>query len=291
MRLLISCPNCQTSYELDEKQVMEAGGQVRCYNCGEVFNAVMHSEPVIGDGDDSMHVSSVVKDYSELLEQNPPTRPKTPPASQTDIKDESLELSPNSQIAPDRIEQVTGIKSSDLPELEPLTTTATTTTENNYSASSTFTWILLCLLLLIAALAQLGWQNRYSLASDSSTRSLIENTCNSLSLPCNLPARKDVSQFVILDRVIESHPEVKGVLAMKMLLSNQADFSQPAPVLTLSLFDAGHQLIARRSFFPSTYLQDRPSTAPLMEPKQTLVIALNLEDPGTDVTGFEFDFF
>ena len=287
MRLLISCPNCETSYELDEKQVMEASGQVRCFNCGEVFNAIMHSEPVIGDeGTDSMHVSSLISDPDDV----PPTR-------SSDTTEKSQANVPNSQdiesLIPqtnDITQQALGINTDDLAELEPLKA-ATATSPRQYSKSSTAAWLAICLLLLVIAIGQLGWQNRQAIMNNETGRSLVKSVCQSTSLPCQLPARVATDQFVILDRVIQTHPQVDGVLSMQMLLSNQAAFAQPAPIMTLSLFDASRQLVARRNFAPASYLADRPASAPLMQAGKTLKISLNLEDPGKDVTGFEFAFY
>ena len=160
-----------------------------------------------------------------------------------------------------------------------------------HSASSTLAWTLLILLLLVTALAQLGWFNRQDLLNNPQSRSLIESACNTLPGTCTLPPRRSPNSYEIVERKIAVHPEVEGVLNLSILLVNRADFAQPAPGIELSLFDASKQLIARRSFLPRDYLEDRPVTPPMYESNLVQTISLNMEDPGSDVTGFEFDFF
>ena len=72
---------------------------------------------------------------------------------------------------------------------------------------------------------------------------------------------------------------------------NKADFTQQAPGITLSLFDSQQQLISRRSFSYKDYMNSFSRKTPVFEAGQTQKVFLNLEDPGSDVTGFEFSFF
>ena len=105
-------------------------------------------------------------------------------------------------------------------------------------------------------------------------------------------ARKGVPQhFEVIERKVSAHPEVKDTLSISILFANQADFAQPAPGVTLSLFNNQQQLIARRSFSYKEYMDHASRKAPMFEPGQTQSFFLNLEDPGSDVTGFEFRFF
>jgi len=286
MRLLISCPKCDTSYEIDEQQIRESGGQARCYNCQHVFNAMLNSQPVIDDGTDSTSASPIETstsfDTSSAIEDIviDGTDPiiASPPPSDTD------------KSRPLRAEEVLNIKTEDLPSLDPIEV-KTTKPRAPSSMSSTLTWSLAIIALLVVTLAQLGWFNRQHLLNNEQSRQMIEAGCSILALPCNLPPRRAPELYAIVDRKISTVTEVNGVLNLSILFENRASFDQPAPGIELSLFDARHKLIARRSFSPKDYLTDRPGTAPLYAPNHVQKISLNLEDPGSDVTGFEFDFF
>jgi hypothetical protein len=145
------------------------------------------------------------------------------------------------------------------------------------------------LLLLATFLAQVGWIYRDQLLANPQSRQLIEAACQHVT--CNLPARHDPQAFEIIERHVRIHPDVRGILSLDILFANRAPFAQAAPGITLSLFDAQQQLIARRSFTYKDYLEDYSRHAPLFEAGQVQKVFLNLEDPGTDVTGFEFNFF
>ncbi len=152
-------------------------------------------------------------------------------------------------------------------------------------------WSLAVIILLAGALAQLGWFNRFTLLNNAQARQVIEDSCNTFKLPCKLPPRRAPSEYEIVDRKISLHPDVSGVLTLSILFSNTATFEQPAPGIELSLFDSNKKLIARRSFLPEDYLHKDSESTPLYARNHVQKISLNLEDPGSDVTGFEFDFF
>jgi predicted Zn finger-like uncharacterized protein len=301
MRLLVTCPHCDTSYEIDDQQVNDTGGQVRCYNCSEVFNALLNSQPVM-DGDSSMMRSSTPLD-SSMIESNSLPSQSLDLGSNLDSRDRELFSTTDDQpevSGPDdaslgssrtlRAEEILDIKTEDLPSLDPIKASAGSAAPS-YSTSATIGWSLAILALLITALGQLGWYNRQDLVNDTSSRSLIESACGALPIRCKLPPRRAPRSYEIVDRKISVHSEVEGVLNLSILFINRADFAQPAPGIELSLFDENHRLIARRSFLPRDYLDDRPATPPLYEPEHVQKISLNMEDPGSDVTGFEFDFF
>ena len=316
MRVLITCPSCQTSYQVDDDQIKKSDGHARCFQCHHVFNALLNAEPVEESrGDEHLNLP----DSADLYDQQPASDQQTDrdlsslfiqdqnseivrgpedistsgsnaltPAELLDIDDDASS-SDSGIIAP---EDLLDIDKDKLAEIEPLTLKPSK--PNNQprpSAVGTFFWTVAILILLGAFLLQVGWMYRGILLANPQARNLIESACQQLPFSCALPAKREPEKYEIIERHVSMHPTVKGILNISLMFRNNAKISQEAPGITLSLFDSNQKLIARRSFSYKDYLKDPPSKAPVFEPGHAQEVSLNLEDPGSDVTGFEFGFY
>ncbi|MGD2119827.1 MAG: zinc-ribbon and DUF3426 domain-containing protein [Chromatiales bacterium] len=280
MKLLVTCPNCHTSYQIDEQQVQQSDGQARCYQCHTVFNTMENSRPADEHNPFSTLPDSRIEADSEASSLFVPST-----AAEIISGPDDVSLDANSLLLP---EESLDINLDDIEPIKPVDKHAAKN-KPQYSTAATIGWISANLLLLLVFVSQMGWHYRAQLLQQPQTRDLIELACE--SLPCQLPPRKQVDGFEIIEREVKAHPEVKGVLSLSLLYVNQSEFEQPTPGLTLSLFDSSSSLIARRSFAPHEYLHLNADDNGLMAQGQKRVVALNLDDPGQDVTGFEFDFF
>lgn len=304
MRLLISCPNCNTSYKIDEKQLSESDGQARCYQCQQVFNGMLNAQPLPDDDKDSGADDRLnLPDSDELFDQDSesPDSALLGSLSEPDISSlfdddehseivsgpDDISLSESAILMP---EELLDIDTDKLVEIEPLSLGKPSDAKpKNYTTSGTVFWSLGILLLLAVFLLQVGWVYRSQLLANPESRALIEAGCEYIT--CDLPPRRAPEAFEIVERHVSIHPEVKGILSVNILFANKADFTQQAPGITLSLYDAQQQLISRRSFSYKDYMDHYSRKAPVFEAGQTQKVFLNLEDPGPDVTGFEFNFF
>ncbi|MDF1527696.1 MAG: DUF3426 domain-containing protein [Sedimenticola sp.] len=177
-----------------------------------------------------------------------------------------------------------------LPELKPTEQEALSLADALTTASShkkgTLGWSLLILLLLIVAGGQLSWFGRDHLLQYPPARQLLEQGCALIN--CQLPPRIDPSKIEVVSRSISSHPDYEGILLVMLTLRNQANFEQPYPILELSFLDSTGALVARRSFTPEVY---RGTNAGLIQPGIPESLRLELQDPGEEVVGFQFDFY
>lgn len=298
MQLLISCPQCNTSYQIDEDEVKKSDGQARCFNCQHVFNALTNSQPLTEDSNSRLNLPD-----SEDLYDSLPLSQYTQQLEQTDRELSSLFVpEEQSQIltGPDDTslqethpllaEDLLDIDTDKLAPIEPLVIEKRTE-RKKYSATASISWIFFTLILLAVFIAQVAWINRADLLMNSQARNLIESACNINLFNCQLPARREPEKYQIVDRKVSAHPQVKGILSFSLLFQNTAAFSQPVPGITLSLFDSNRDLIAQRSFSYKDYVRPIQTIAPMVESGQTRTVSMNLEDPGTDVTGFEFNFY
>ncbi len=301
MHVLISCPNCNTSYQIEEKQLRESDGQARCYHCHSVFNALVNSQPVSEESNlENLNLPS----SADLYDGTPAPQSSHPIDEFTDRELSSLfipEADSNIITGPDDIqpldtspllpEELLDIEADNIPPLEPLSLKQQLKDDElkKSSAAVAWGWAAGIILLLIVFIIQGAWLNRHQLLLNPQARNMIESLCS--NLPCNLPPRRNPAAFEVIERKVSIHPEINDILSINILFANKADFAQPAPGVTLSLFNNRQELIARRSFSHKDYMDHYSRKAPMFEPGQTQTFFLNLEDPGSEVTGFEFNFF
>jgi predicted Zn finger-like uncharacterized protein len=149
-------------------------------------------------------------------------------------------------------------------------------------------WTIGSLLLLIPMLGQLTWQFRDNLIHHDVGRQLLDVVCNVSG--CTPPLRIDLEKILITDRTLAAHPDKNNTLAMRLEVVNTAPFEQPYPKLQLSLYNEMGALVARRTFNESEYLGSSTNAEQLMPKLKPIEIELELVDPGSQVTGFTFDF-
>jgi len=120
------------------------------------------------------------------------------------------------------------------------------------------------------------------------SRMLLQSACQILD--CQLPTIRAPEQIQVLSRSISSHPKVENALLIQLTIANKANFSQPHPMLQISLFSSEEQLVVQRRFQPGEYLPDHNQSGQL-DPGKALYVELEIQDPGNDVTGFKLEFF
>jgi len=151
-------------------------------------------------------------------------------------------------------------------------------------------WILGSLLLLIVLGVQLAWQWRENLVQYDTGRQLLSGLCRIAG--CAVPILRATNKIIIQGRNLTSHPDRPAALLLQLRMVNTATFEQPFPQLQLTLYNDKGRLIARRTFKPEDYLpvELRNDPLPLMPKGDPVLVEMELQDPGKEVTGFTFDF-
>lgn len=147
-------------------------------------------------------------------------------------------------------------------------------------------WALLVILLLSLAL-QMLLADRARLAADAGWRPLLSSLCGVLG--CSIPAWREPQAFVMLDRDVRPVPNVAGVLQARATFRNDARWSQPWPILLLTLKDADGRDLGARAITPAEYLRGSTAMSELA-PGQSAQVAVNLREPSANVVAFSFDF-
>lgn len=149
-------------------------------------------------------------------------------------------------------------------------------------------WSIGILTLLLVALSQFAWFGRDKLMHYPEGRMLLQNACKYIG--CELPIIRAPEQIQVLSRSITSHPKVDNALLIQLTIANKANFSQPHPMLQISLYSSEEQLVVQRRFQPEEYLANSIPPGQL-DPGKALYVELEILDPGNGVTGFKLEFF
>jgi predicted Zn finger-like uncharacterized protein len=156
------------------------------------------------------------------------------------------------------------------------------------SGERNWPWVTACGLLSLLLLAQLAWAEREPLLRDPTTGSFLRSSCAALG--CELPLVSAPRQLRLLASNVQVHPSVPGALMISASVLNTAPFSQPYPVLTITLSNAQGKRVAMRRLQPSEYLDDNTILRRGLAPGASAVLLLEVEDPGDKAVAFEFSF-
>jgi len=247
------CPECQTTFNITQQHLNIANGQVRCTQCQAVF-----------DGYASMQDSSVPE--PPQLDEIAQTARNTNLGNTTDINSHT----PNSLIYSALLEE-----DNNTPGLA--------------SALSQALFTLLSVALLIILLLQFAYLKRSELADIPKLTPYIHQACDSVQ-QCNIPAKRALDQFQLESRHIYAHPNTAKALVVTATFRNNASFTQPYPILVLSMSNVRGQEVATRRFLPAEYLDKSSDEEAGIAAQQSSSISLELADPGDQAMAFEIDF-
>lgn len=257
------CPECLTVYALDAAALAQGHGSVRCGHCTMVFDALpslsdtLPPEPFTG-----LPVQPPAPEPSQLVQ--PVFRPH--PDYVGDDETEASSPPPGPAVAPPSFVRRHRVR----------------------KRGHRGRWIAGCALLALLLAGQLAWAKRVALADNPHTRPLLARVCATFS--CTLPPIKNISRLTLLSRDIRPHPSVPGALIISATIRNDADFTQPYPLIRIALSDLDENKIAMRRFRPAEYVSDPKTRAAGLAPGATIAVAFEVEDPGRNAVAFEFGF-
>jgi predicted Zn finger-like uncharacterized protein len=143
------------------------------------------------------------------------------------------------------------------------------------------TGLIISLLLLIG---QIVYFEGYAFSQNPAVRPVLSKLCQLAK--CQLPVYKNLGEISVLHSSFTSLPGQN--YAFKVVISNQADFSQDYPNIKLTLLDYSGNAFAHRVFHPRDYLAEG-SVATVMAADAITEISLKIVAPNTKVGGSTFD--
>ena len=151
-------------------------------------------------------------------------------------------------------------------------------------------WVSLALVALVSIAAQLVHMNRAALVENPRYSAYLTKTYDAFGIALGVAARYDLDAFALLHHELTTHPRRDGALHLSGVLSNEATFPQPWPVLELRIEDRFGEVVAARRLRPDEYLRNPPSLNERMPAHARRAIEVALVDPGRDAVGFSINF-
>ncbi len=142
--------------------------------------------------------------------------------------------------------------------------------------------------LLAGLAAQLAWAARTQIMDVAMLRPWLLRACETLQ--CPLPATPATDSIALAARDVRPHPSVDSALIIGATLVNEADYSQPFPVIEITLADVNENRIGMRRFQPNEYVSDRRTLQRGIPPAGSALFSVEVEDPGKRAVAFEFRF-
>ncbi len=143
--------------------------------------------------------------------------------------------------------------------------------------------------LMVMFILQYSYFMRDDLARYSELRPWVQTMCGVLN--CELPVQQNADLIKLTHRDITVHPRVKGALLINAVFVNTAGYTQPFPLMQITLSDVSGRVIAKRRFQPAEYLDADVNLRRGMLSNNPIQIVLEIADPGKDAENFEFNFF
>jgi len=128
-------------------------------------------------------------------------------------------------------------------------------------------------------------QNRDEFKHYSATRPITHLICRFSG--CQIEPPRQSGKIKILEHSIFPHKAVEDALTVKAKVVNNAEGSQPFPVLQVNFFDLSGKKIATRRFGPNEYLKKLPRRNGLMPNSEPVFFEFDIADPGRDGVSFD----
>lgn len=146
-------------------------------------------------------------------------------------------------------------------------------------AYSVGSFLAICLLVI-----QIFYFQFDTLSRDPNWRPLYETSCGILG--CKLAEQYSIQDISAKHLTVKSHPYYKNALIVDTIITNHADILQPFPKLELYFTDTSDKIVSARQFSPDEYLRGELANASLMPSKHSIHIALEINDPGVNASGY-----
>jgi predicted Zn finger-like uncharacterized protein len=278
------CPECLSVFSLDAQTLAKAHGYVVCGHCEAGFDSLatlaeqLPSEPFV---ELPLNQPSLEPPQVDLVVYRPP--PEVPAVIETSTAAKDDAGSDFSQLvfAPRFARESRTRKSEPVHRPE-------RRRQPRSNGERHWPWVVACSVLLLLLGLQLGWAKRDTLIRDPLVGGWLRSSC--AALHCQLPLIPAPQQLQLLASNVQAHPSAANALMISASVRNDAIFSQPYPLLTITLSDAQGKRLGMRRLQPREYLDDTTILQHGMAPGASAVLVLELEDPGDKAVAFEIGF-
>lgn len=248
------CPECRTVFRITRAQLQARGGFVRCGQCHQVFDAsgTLLNELPPGEAGSTKKPRAKSARSSESTARKKTKRPVAPAPS----GDETQLPIPDLDLVPRRLRVPTGL------------------------------WAVGVIAAALALCAQLVWAYRHDLARRPQFAPAFAELCRVVD--CGADDASDMSEVELLNQTgIAPHPKYENVLRIRAAMVNRGAQPKPYPLMEVTLTDSGGQVLARRTFAPDQYLEQKPAHGAKLDPDVIVTALLDVTNPGGRAMGYE----
>lgn len=321
--LVTTCKHCAARFRVTPDQLNLRQGQVRCGECGGVFNGFEALERFPGDDTGTrllaaraMPAEPVMTDRP-LPEPLPPALPVTgheavpaPEVAGMPSGDEPppAPASPRQHwaVVPDGEAPAVEARPEPLPELEPpveppparraveaprpLSDFAMPVPEPTPAPPPSRAWAFAAVLLALVMGMQLAYGFRAEIAARyPAARPVLESACTLAR--CTVPWINRDGALKLEDSELLEVPGKPGQIALAARIRSLATAPMEYPHVELTLTDSTGQTAVRRVLAPADYLGRAPVAGDVLEPGRDLLVSLRLDTGRVKATGYELMLF
>jgi hypothetical protein len=147
-------------------------------------------------------------------------------------------------------------------------------------------WVAGTAALALLLAVQVVHARRNELVRSPSVGAALAGVYDALGLSVLAPT--DLSAYELRQWGAASDPREANRLMLRASIVNRAGYSQPLPLLRLTLHDRFGGTLGERDIGPADYLPGSGAQS-LLEPGQRADALIRIVDPGTEAVGFELD--
>ena len=282
MSLLTSCPACGTVFKVKPEQLAPTRGDVRCGQCGQVFNA-LQSLSVTQASQESAEPEDRLLE-SESADESAITFAEAATAG-INIVSEPSQPEPEPQPAPEPEPEPERRIVAPPPAFQPTPTRARKEKEKKRKRIPLWAWILACLLLALLAIGQTVYFLRSEIAVWlPQTKPVLAQACTLIRCTIELP--RNAQLLSIDDSDLQEHAEHKDAFVLSSTIVNRARYPQAYPLLELTLTDIHDQPILRRTLRPHEYLPAGTNLETGLPPDGDVQVKVAFTAIGIAATGY-----
>jgi predicted Zn finger-like uncharacterized protein len=314
--LVTTCRHCTARFRVTPDQLNARQGQVRCGECGGVFNGFEALERYPGDDTGTRLLAAravspsgdsppapVYEDVAGSVphpaqetfsprEPAPPQDPPTPaarhwavvPEPEPDVPPASPRPEPMPELDPP-VEPAHAAPRR-APEPRPLSDFAMPVPEPTPPPRPSRAWALAAILLALVLGVQLAYAFRSEIAARyPPARAVLESAC--ALAQCTVPWVNQDSALKLEDSELLEVPGKPGQIALSARIRSLASAPMEYPHVELTLTDTTGQTAVRRVLTPADYLGRAPVAGDVLAPGADLLVSLRLDTGRVKATGYE----
>jgi predicted Zn finger-like uncharacterized protein len=235
------CPTCETTFALTAEQLAARQGLVRCGRCSLVFHADKYLLETAKKGR-KRKAARTQRKAKTVAKQQPPAEPRS--------RDLGT-IAHAKRVAKADEDEVLGWPLRPEELVSPLL--ARLLRRKEQTRMGLFFWSLAILALSAVLVAQVLYFYSNELARLPKLEPWVRSAC--LHLGCEIRPRQNVELIELLRTSVNAHPTDKNALRVRLSMVNRAPFTQPYPLIEVTITDSGGDIVARRTFSPRQYLR------------------------------------